>query len=199
MFHVKQPPPCGRGGVARILVWTVRSCAAPGAPDIWYLHPLLAFLVGIVHAAFAPVIVLGGVKPNLVLIAVVLVTILIGFLPGITWAFVAGLAANLLVGAPLGSIPLTMLIVAAIAAGGARALGRLTWIYPIAAVLVGSIVADALTLLLGQLVADTPLSGGIPAETVVTAAVLNAAIAAILLAPARLLVARYAADEAPAW
>jgi rod shape-determining protein MreD len=170
-----------------------------GAPDIWYLHPLLAFLVGIVHAAIAPVIVLGGVKPNLVLIAVVLVTVLIGFLPGITWAFVAGLAANLLVGAPLGSVPLTMLIVAAIAAGGARALGRLTWIYPVAAVLVGSIVADALTLLLGQLVADTPLPGGVPADTVVAAAVLNAAIAAILLAPARLLVARYAADEAPAW
>ena len=84
---------------------------SPGAPDIWYLHPLLAFLVGIVHAAIAPVIVLGGVKPNLVLIAVVLVTVLVGFLPGITWAFVAGLAANLLVGAPLGSVPLTMLIV----------------------------------------------------------------------------------------
>ncbi len=170
-----------------------------GLPTIWYLHPLLAFLVGIVHAAIAPVIVLGGVKPDLVLIAVVLVTVLIGFLPGITWAFVAGLAANLLVGAPLGSIPLTMLIVAALVAGGARVLGRLTWIYPIAAVLIGSIVADALTLLLDQLVADVPLSVGVPAETVLAAAILNAAIAGVLLAPARLLVSRYAAEEATAW
>ncbi len=143
-------------------------------------------------------IVLGGVKPDLVLVAVVLVTVLIGFLPGVTWAFVGGLAANLLVGAPLGSVPLTMLIVAALAAGGARALGRLTWIYPIAAVLVGSIVADALTLVVGELVADAPLLGGVPADIVIAAAVLNAAIAALLLAPARLLVARYA-DEAPAW
>lgn len=187
--------------MARIASYT-RSVSPPGtlgAPLIWYLHPLLAFLIGIVHAAIAPVIVVGGVKPDLVLIAVVLVTVLIGFLPGITWAFVAGLAANLLVGAPLGSVPLTMLIVAAIAAGGARALGRLTWIYPVAAVLVGSVVADALTLLLGQLVADAPLPGGVPADTVLAAAVLNAAIAAVLLAPARLLVARYAAEEAPAW
>jgi rod shape-determining protein MreD len=145
------------------------------------------------------VIVLGGVKPDLVLVAVVLVTVLIGFLPGITWAFVAGLAANLLAGAPLGSIPLTMLVVAALAAGGGRALGRLTWIYPVAAVLVGSIVADALTLAIGQLVADAAVSGGIPADTVVAAAVLNAAIAALLLAPARLLAARYASEEASAW
>lgn len=144
-------------------------------------------------------IVLGGVKPNLVLVAVVLVTVLIGFLPGITWAFVGGVAANLLVSAPLGSVPLTMLIVAALVAGGARALGRLTWIYPVAAVLVGSIVADAMTLVVGQLVAEAPLPGGVPADTVVAAAVLNAAIAAVLLAPARLIAARYGADEAPAW
>jgi hypothetical protein len=32
--------------------------------------------VGIVHAAIAPVIVVGDVKPNLVLVAVVLVTCL---------------------------------------------------------------------------------------------------------------------------
>ena len=38
-----------------------------GAVIIPYLSPLLAILVGIVHAALAPVIVVGGVKPNLVL------------------------------------------------------------------------------------------------------------------------------------
>jgi hypothetical protein len=48
------------------------------------------------------------------------------------------------------------------------------------------------------LVADAPLLGGVPADIVIAAGVLNAAIAALLLAPARLLVARYA-DEAPAW
>ena len=56
-----------------------------------YLSPLLAILVGIVHAALAPVIVVGGVKPNLVLVAVVLVTLLVGLLPGMIWAFIGGL------------------------------------------------------------------------------------------------------------
>lgn len=155
--------------------------------------------MGILHAALAPVIVLGGVKPNLVLVAVVMTTVLLGFLPGITWAFVAGLAANLLVGDPLGSVPLAMLIVAAVTAGGARVLGRMTWVYPVAAVFVGSVVADVAMLAIGQLVADTPLVGGLPTEIILAAAVLNAAIAALVLVPARLLVARYAPDEAPAW
>lgn len=155
--------------------------------------------MGVLHAAIAPAIVIGGVKPNLVLVAVVLVTVLLGFLPGIVWAFAAGVAANLLVGAPLGSVPLAMLLVAAIVAGGGRILGRLTWIYPLVAVFVGSAVADVISLLLAQLVADASLIGGVPLDIVLAAATLNVVVAGLLLAPARFLVARYAPDEAAAW
>jgi rod shape-determining protein MreD len=155
-------------------------------------------LVGIVHAALAPVIVVGGVKPNLVLVAVVLVTCLFGVLPGLTWAFTAGLTANLLVGDPLGSIPLAMLIVAILVAGGVRLLGRVGWIYPIAATFVGSIVADLITLGITQLVTDAAPTS-IPFDLILAAATLNAAITAILLYPARLVAARYVPEEAPAW
>jgi rod shape-determining protein MreD len=155
-------------------------------------------LVGIVHAALAPVIVVGGVKPNLVLVAVVLVTCLFGVLPGLTWAFTAGLTANLLVGDPLGSIPLAMLIVAILVAGGVRLLGRVGWIYPIAATFVGSIVADLITLGITQLVTDAAPTS-IPVDLILAAATLNAAITAILLYPARLVAARYVPEEAPAW
>lgn len=150
------------------------------------------------HAALAPVIVVGGVKPNIVLIGVVLVTSLAGFLPGVTWAFVAGLTANLLVGDPLGSMPLALLIVATLVAGGARVFGRLIWIYPIVAALLGSIVYDVLTLAIGQLVSDTG-GAGVPFDLVLAAAVLNAAITAVLLYPARLLAMRWAPDEVAAW
>jgi len=155
-------------------------------------------IVGIVHASLAPVILIGGVKPNLVLVAVVLVTVLAGFLPGITWAFAAGVTANLLVGDPLGSVPLTMLVVAAVVAGGARALGRLVWIYPVMATFFGSILADLGTLAIGQLVGDVRI-GRIPVDTIGAAAVLNAAIAALLLYPARAAAGRYAPDELAAW
>ena len=99
MFHVKR-------AVLLAPDYTARSTSIPGDASSRYLSPLLAVIVGIVHAALAPVIVIGGVKPNSCSSAVVLVTCFAGFLPGITWAFVAGLTANLLVGDPLGSIPL---------------------------------------------------------------------------------------------
>ena len=163
-----------------------------------YLSPLLAIVVGIVHAGLAPVIVVGGVKPNLVLVAVVLVSCIAGFMPGITWAFVAGLTANLLVGEPLGSIPLVLLIVAVLVTGGNRVLGGLTWVYPIAAAFVGSIVADVGTLFISQLVADATPAGP-PFDIILVAALLNAAIVGILLLPARALAVRYAPEDAPAW
>lgn len=154
--------------------------------------------MGIVHAAISPVIVVGDVKPNLVLVAVVLVTCLRGFGPGIVLAFVGGLTANLLVSDPLGSIPLALLIVAAFTAGGARILGQAAWVYPVLAVGVGSVVADLVVLGLGQLVGDAQVAE-LPTELILTAAVVNAVVGAILLVPARLIAARYVADEAAAW
>jgi rod shape-determining protein MreD len=163
-----------------------------------YLSPLLAIVVGIVHAGLSPVIVVGGVKPNLVLCAVVLVTCLFGFLPGIVWAFAAGLTANLLVGEPLGAIPLAMLLVAALVGGGGRILGGLTWVYPIVAAFVGSIVADLGSLAISQLVADA-VPAPPPIDILLAAATLNAAIVGVLLYPARTLAMRQAQGDVPSW
>jgi len=151
-----------------------------------------------VHAGLAPVIVVGGVKPNLVLVAVVLVTSLAGFLPGITWAFVAGLTANLLVGEPLGSVPMVLLLVSAVVAGGGRILGGLVWIYPVMAAFVGSIMADLGSLLVSQLVTDAVATTP-PFDILVVAAVLNAAIVALLLYPARAFARRHSPEDSPAW
>jgi rod shape-determining protein MreD len=164
-----------------------------------YLSPLLAVVVGIVHAGLAPVIVIAGVKPNIVLVAVVLVTCIAGFMPGITWAFVAGLTANLLVGEPLGSVPLVLLLVAVLIAGGNRVMGGLVWIYPVAAAFIGSIVADIGSLLISDLVSEGSTSAAPPFDIILVAALLNAAIVGLLLVPARALAVRYAPEDAPAW
>jgi cell shape-determining protein MreD len=154
--------------------------------------------VGIVHASLAPVIVIGGAKPNIALVAVVLVTCLGGFMPGITWAFVTGLTVNLLVGAPLGSVPLTMLVVVALVAGGQRLVGRTVWVYPIAATFLGSIVADLVGLGIAQLVSEAPV-GSLPGDLILSAAVVNTVLAAILLLPARAIAARTVPEDAVAW
>jgi rod shape-determining protein MreD len=145
----------------------------------------------------APVLVIGDVHPNLSLIAVVLVTVLYGFLPGVGWAFIGGLTANLLIRQPLGSLPLGLLLVAAAVAGGERLFGRLSWGYPLAAVFVGSVVVDVIGLGILQMV-DVPLAGGFPAQRVLAAALLNTVIGAIVLVPARMLQARAGGTE-KAW
>ncbi len=150
------------------------------------------------HAAVAPVIAIGDVHPNLVLVAVVAVTVVKGFGPGVAWAFVAGLTANLLTREPLGSIPLGLLVVAAATTGGERLFGRLSWAYAVVAVALGSIVVD--TISLGVLLMVEPsLAGAFPLERIAAAAVLNAVIAAIVILPIRALVTRASADQRPAW
>jgi rod shape-determining protein MreD len=166
--------------------------------QISYVTVLLAVLIGILHAAVAPVVVIGGVHPNLALVAVVLVTVLQGPGPGVMWAFVGGVTANLLVREPLGSIPLGLLLVAAAVAAGERLFGRLTWGYPLAAVAIGSLAVDGLGLWILHLV-DPPLAGGLPVQRIVAAALLNTIIAAAALLPARLLLARTSAAERAAW
>jgi cell shape-determining protein MreD len=144
------------------------------------------------------VLTVGGVNPNLVLVAVILVTTTFGFEAGLIWAFVAGLVANLLIPEPLGSIPLALLAVSALAAGGARLFGRLVWVYPIGAAFVSSLVADAVSLAALSLVAGS-LGTGNPTQLLVSAAVLNAGITGLLLIPTRILMQRFGPEERPAW
>jgi rod shape-determining protein MreD len=142
--------------------------------------------------------VIGSVRPNLVLIVVVLVTVLRGFGPGIAWAFVAGLSANLLVREPLGSIPLGLLLLVALVAAGERVFGRMPWVYPVAAVFIGSLFADVVALGVLGLV-DLPLQGGIPFDLLVPAALLNAGLAALILYPARMLLLRIDTPDQASW
>lgn len=163
-----------------------------------YLSPLLAILAGVIHAGLAPVIAVAGVHPNLVLVAVVVVTCLFGFSHGITWAFVAGLTANLLVGDPLGSVPLVLLLVAAGTAGGLRFLGGLSLLYPVIAAAVGSVIADAgLVLITGLVGRDGGV--GVATGTVVAAAALNGLLAGGLFTVTRAATARWAPADVGAW
>lgn len=166
--------------------------------QISYIALLLAVLAGILHAAVAPVIAIGDVHPNPVLVAVVAVTVVSGFGQGVAWAFVAGLTANLLTREPLGSIPLGLLLVAAATAGGERLFGRLFWAYPVVAVGLGSIAVDGVSLVVLLLV-DPPLSGAFPMQRIAAAAVLNAVVAAIVILPTRALLERAGAEEKAAW
>jgi rod shape-determining protein MreD len=146
----------------------------------------------------APVVAIGGVHPNLLLVAVVLATVLRGFGTGVAWAFLGGLTANLLIRDPLGSLPLALLVVAAMVAGAERLFGRLSWGYPLVSVAIGSLIVDTISLAILRMV-DAPLAGAFPTQRLIAAALLNTVIAAIALLPTRILVARAGAADRPAW
>lgn len=176
MFHVKH---------RRILCHTSASVVA----SINRLSPILAIAVGIIHAGLAPVVVVAGVTPNLALVASILVATSAGFAPAVTWAFLAGLTANVLSGEPLGSVPLSLLAAVALTAAAAPALGRVPLAYPVLAAFAGSIVADAVMLASQQLVGGGAWPG-VPLEIVIRAAALNAGLAALFLIPIRLVLRR---------
>jgi rod shape-determining protein MreD len=175
-----------------------RQLSGQGDREIGYTSVLLAVVVGILHAGLSPEIEVAGVRPNLMLVAVVLVTALAGFGPGVIWAFAGGLTANLLTHEPLGAMPLSLLAVSAMVAGGDRLFGRLIWVYPIMAAFVGSILADLIILGVFRLMANMPATG-VPIDLILPAAVLNAALTGVLLYPSRLLARRLILEEKPAW
>ena len=159
------------------------------------LSPIPAIAVGVLHAGLASVLLVSDVRPNLALVATVLVASWSGLRPGVQWAFATGLTANLLSFEPLGSLPLALLPVAALAALGARGLASPGAAYPIAAVFAGSLAADAILLALRATVVGSPWTG-YPVELALRAAALNAGIAAVLIASRHLATRRAAAAAA---
>ena len=95
-------------------------------------------------------------------------------------------------------MPLSLLLVSAMVAGGDRLFGWLIWVYPIMAAFVGSILADLVILGVFRLMAEGPPLD-LPIDLILPAAVLNAALTGVLLYPSRLLARRLVLEEKPAW
>jgi cell shape-determining protein MreD len=95
-------------------------------------------------------------RPNLILAAVVSVTILFGFGPGTVWAFVGGLTANLLTTDPLGSLSLGLLLVVAVTAGVSSVIGRSGLLVAVIGGALGSLILDVTALFAILLLGGAP-------------------------------------------
>jgi hypothetical protein len=141
---------------------------------------------------------MGDVRPNLILAAVVAVTVLCGLGAGAVWAFVGGLTANLLTTDPLGSIPLGLLLVAGLVALLMRLVGRPGVVLALLGGLLGSALLDLVALAILAL-EETPPAGvgaGNLVAVIGPTAVLNAALAAAFFLAGRAAMDRRA-PEAP--
>ena len=122
---------------------------------------------------------IGGVQPHLVLVLAIIVTIAVGLDAGLVWAFVGGLALDVLAQRPLGSTAFALLLCVGGASIFGRAFSRLRPPAPIIATFVLSIVYSmALFALFTALRSPLPVAD--PLSVVVPGAVYDAVLATLI-------------------
>ena len=166
MFHVKPasgvslPVPGVRGILRRVVAAVSVAVNEPGrwardlsgrsAEETTRPMTLLLAAVGAVVTALIELTVIqylqiGSAHPHPVLVLAVIVTIAVGIEAGLVWAFVGGLALDVLAQRPLGSTAFALLLCVGATSLLARSLAHLRPIVPIVAVFLAS-VAFSMTL-----------------------------------------------------
>ena len=104
----------------------------------------------ILQGSVAPNIALGGARPNLVVLVAAAWAVAVGAREAVWWAFLGGLAVDLLSGGPLGASAFSALIPVAAVGLGDRSLRPRSG--PVAALLVAAATLGAGILYLGTLI-----------------------------------------------
>lgn len=133
----------------------------------------------LVEVTLVPYIAVGGAGPHPVLVGGVIWTIAAGIDRGITWAFVGGLVLDSLLGRPLGTSALALLIAVGAAALVARPVPRLRLVAPLVAVPVLSLAYSMLILAVTSAM-QPDLSVPDPARLFVPGAIYDAVIGMFL-------------------
>jgi rod shape-determining protein MreD len=138
-----------------------------------------AVVTALLELTVAPYLRIGDAQPHPVLVLAVVVTIAVGFEAGLVWAFVGGLALDILAQRPLGSTAFALLICVGGASILARSFARLRPIVPIGAVFILSIgYSMILFATFGAL--GVPLPVADPLGTVLPGAIYDAVLAMII-------------------
>jgi rod shape-determining protein MreD len=138
-----------------------------------------AVLTALIELSVASYLRIEGAQPHPVLVLGVIVAIAVGVEAGLAWAFVGGLALDVLAQRPLGSTTFALLVCIGGASLLARSFARLRPIVPIGAVFILSLgYSMILFVAFGAL--GTPLPVVDPFGTVLPGAVYDAVIGAII-------------------
>jgi rod shape-determining protein MreD len=92
------------------------------------------------QATAAARIKIYGVKPDLVLILIVIGTLVYGGRSGLMWAFFGGLGLDIFSGGPMGSSSLALMAAVLVAGFGHRTLSRFNVLVPLVAMVAGTLV-----------------------------------------------------------
>jgi rod shape-determining protein MreD len=154
------------------------------APRIDCFMSLLLAAVGatvaaLIETTIVPYVEVGQAHPHPVLVFGAIWTVALGIEGGLTWAFVGGIALDVLADRPLGSSAFALLVATGIAAGLARAMSHLRPIAPIVAVLVASAMNSVLLLALFSALRD-PIPVSDPAGLLLPGLAYDVLLAALI-------------------
>jgi rod shape-determining protein MreD len=138
-----------------------------------------AVVTALIELSVVPYLRIGDAQPHPVLVLGVIVVIAVGVEAGLAWAFVGGLALDVLAQRPLGSTAFALLVCIGGASILERSLARLRPVVPIGAVFVLSLgYSMILFVAFGAL--GTPIPVADPFGTVLPSAVYDAILGAIV-------------------
>jgi rod shape-determining protein MreD len=161
---------------------------------LYLVVPFLVIVV-ILQATIMPHLTVMGVFADLPVLLVVCWGLLRGPREGIIWGFIAGVAVDVVSGAPFGAATLSMLLVGLLAGLGKNSVFAAHIVFPVIAVFLGAILYNVSFLLIvwisGRDVAwlDSFL------RIVLPAALLNAVLAPIVFLPMRGMYSRFSQEE----
>lgn len=107
---------------------------------LYYLMVPLLLLLALLQSTTVARFKVAGVKPELVLLMVVIGALVYGARPGVLWAFVAGIGLDLFSGGPLGASSLALMASALVAGLGHRPFSRFNVLVPLSAAALGTLV-----------------------------------------------------------
>lgn len=121
-----------------------------------WMVPLLGFF-SVLQASVGGIISVYGVKPDLVLVAVLMWTLYYGSATGIVWAFIGGIWLDIFSGGVMGLSSLALMFAALIGGLGNRTLSRSNFLVPVFTVFVGSLTFSLVYLSMLEILATTGL------------------------------------------
>jgi rod shape-determining protein MreD len=118
----------------------------------------LAVVAALAEFTVAPYLKIGDAVPHLVLVFGVIAAVAGGLEVGLAWAFIGGLALDVVGQRPLGSSAFSLLIAIAIGSLVGGALGRVRIMAPIVATFVASVVYSILLLVSTTALTTVPIT-----------------------------------------
>jgi len=138
-----------------------------------------ATVTALLELSVGPYLRIGTAEPHLVLVLGIVVTVAIGLEAGLVWAFVGGLALDVITQRPLGSTSFALLLCVAATSVLADVLIRIRPVVPIIATLVLSVLYSMIHFVaLNALVAPIPATD--PISLVLPSAIYDTVLAALI-------------------